>query len=111
MSQPETGHDLATRLIARHGTDRYPQAVDQALKLAEETGELAGAILKHRSRHDGCPAGLLHGAMRECDHIRKEYADAGLALYELGTKLGLDLMACMAEVVERETRTFTDVTP
>jgi NTP pyrophosphatase (non-canonical NTP hydrolase) len=102
----ETGHHLARDLIARHGTDRYPLIPDQALKVAAEVGELADAILKHRSRHDGCPRDLLHGAISECPHVRKEYADAGLALYELGTKLGLDLIACMAEVVEGETRTF-----
>lgn len=101
-----TGHDLATRLIAKHGTDRYPQVTQQALKVSAETGELADAILKHQSGHDGCPGDLLHGATSECPHIRKEYADAGLALFELGTKLGADLLACMAEVVDGETRTF-----
>lgn len=105
----ETGHDLATRLIAKHGTDRYPQPTEQALKVAAEVGELADAILKHPFLRDAHGAHL--GNTAACDHIRKEYADAGLALYELGTKLGLDLMACMAEVVERETRTFSDVTP
>jgi NTP pyrophosphatase (non-canonical NTP hydrolase) len=103
----ESGHSLARRLIARHGMDRYPYIPEQALKVAAEVGELADAILKHQTMHDGCPSDQLFGAVRECDHIRKEYADAGLALYELGTKLGLDLMACMAEVVERETRTFS----
>ena len=103
----ESGHELATRLIAKHGTDRYPQVPDQALKVAAEVGELADAILKHRTRHDGCAGDLLAADIAECPHVRKEYADSGLALYRLGTRLGLDLMACMAEVVEKETRTFT----
>lgn len=107
----ETGHDLATRLIAKHGTDRCPLITSQALKACAEFGELADAILKHGSLHDGCPRDAYFGQINECPKVRKEYADAGLALYELGTKLGLDLMACMAEVVERETRTFSDVTP
>lgn len=87
------GHDLAAQILKIHGTDRYPHPNDQALKLAEETGELAGAILKR------AVAGNL-------DAVKKEYGDAGIALFELGNKLGIDLITCMRKVVENETRTF-----
>lgn len=92
-----TGHYLARQLIAKHGTDRYPDAHAQLLKCLEELGELAGAILKEPYRE---PESLARAA------ICKEYADAGLALYALGTKLGLDLITEMAAVVDGETRTF-----
>ena len=85
-----SGHDLARELIAKHGTDRYPTVDAQALKALEELGELAGAILKGHSR----------------EAVAKEYADAGLALYALGDKLGIDLDQAMSEVVQGETRTF-----
>lgn len=101
------GHDLAAALIAKHGVDRYPSVVAQALKVAAETGELADAILKHETGHDGCPPGLW--CWDECPRIRKEYADAGLALHELGNKLAIDLTWAMREVVEGETRTFAEV--
>lgn len=84
------GHELAREIIAKHGTDRYPAVEQQALKALEELGELAGAVLKGR------PAG----------EVAKEYGDVGLALFELGSKLGLDLGECMAAVVAGETRTF-----
>jgi NTP pyrophosphatase (non-canonical NTP hydrolase) len=92
------GHKLARELIAKHGTDRYPTVYAQLLKCLEELGELAGAIVKESYRE---PAELARAA------IRKEYADAGLALYALGDKLGLDLITEMAAVVDGETRTFT----
>jgi NTP pyrophosphatase (non-canonical NTP hydrolase) len=91
----DTGHVLARQLIAKHGADRYPNAHAQLLKCLEELGELAGAILKRPARGTQGDAA-----------IRKEYADAGLALYALGTKLGLDLITEMAAVVDGETRTF-----
>jgi hypothetical protein len=91
-----TGHYLARKLIAGHGTDRYPAAHEQLLKCLEELGELAGSILKEPYREPG-DARI---------QVRKEYADAGLALYALGDKLGLDLLTEMAAVVNGETRTF-----
>jgi NTP pyrophosphatase (non-canonical NTP hydrolase) len=109
MASNETsavGHDLARRLIAKHGVDRYPGITDQALAVAAELGELAGAILKHQTGHDGCPRDLYPGALRGCPHVRKEYADAGLTLFALGDKLGIDLDAAMSQVVAEETRTF-----
>ena len=90
------GHLLTRELIAKHGTDRYPTVQLQVIKCLEELGELAGAVLED----DGSP---------ECRaRIRKEYADAGLALHALGDKLGLDLIREMATVVSDETRTFTE---
>jgi NTP pyrophosphatase (non-canonical NTP hydrolase) len=89
-----TGHELARQLITKHGTDRYPDHVTQLLKVTEEVGELAGAILKG---HD-------------LGEVAKEYADVGLALYALGDKLGLDLDEMMRLTMARETRTFAGVT-
>jgi NTP pyrophosphatase (non-canonical NTP hydrolase) len=86
-----SGHDLAAEIISKHGTDRYQTLERQALKVAGELGELAEAILKGRSAAE----------------IAKEYGDVGLSLYALGTKLGLNLDVCMADVVINETRTFT----
>jgi transcriptional regulator with XRE-family HTH domain len=102
----ETGHELSRRLIAKHGTDRYPDVTAQALKVAAEVGELADAILKHQTMHDGCPGSLTAGPRWDCPHVAKEYADAGLALYALGDKLGLDLTETMRQVVGGETRVF-----
>jgi hypothetical protein len=93
----DTGHVLARQLIAKHGVDRYPDVMSQLIKAVEELGELAGAILKEPYRE---PADLARAA------IAKEYADAGLALYALGDKLGLDLITEMGAVTEGETRTF-----
>ncbi len=90
MSDERDGHELARDLIAHHGTDRYPTVSSQAMKVTGEWGELNEAILKDHDR----------------EHIAKEYADTGLALYELGNKLGLDLGQCMRDVVANETRTF-----
>lgn len=101
------GHELARQIIAKHGTDRYPTVPLQALKALEELGELAGAILKAAdwsmlTGPDG-PYRLTEEALAK---IRKEYGDAGLALFELGNKLGLSLNECMTSVVVDETRTF-----
>ncbi len=85
-----SGHALARQLIAKHGIDRYPSVHAQTLKVLGELGELAEALLKG---HDA-------------SHVAKEYADAGLALYALGDKLGIDLDAAMRRVVDEETRTF-----
>ena len=83
------GHRLAHEQIRKHGKDRYPSAVFQALKANAELGELSDAILKGN-----------------LDEVRKEYADAGLALFELGNKLGLDLIECMQELVHADERKF-----
>jgi NTP pyrophosphatase (non-canonical NTP hydrolase) len=106
METTETGHELARRLIAKHGTDRYPETTTQALKVAAEVGELADAILKHQTMHDHCSHAGSWGAWAQCPHVLKEYADAGLALYALGDKLGIDLDEAMRRVVDGETRVF-----
>lgn len=85
-----SGHDLAAEIIAKHGTDRYPTVEQQALKVVGELGELVEAILK------GHPP----------EQVAKELGDTGLALYALGTKLGLNVDVCMADVVVGETRSF-----
>ena len=97
-----SGHELARELIAKHGRDRYPTTHLNAMKAANEMGELLGAILRE---HD-FPEGGCMPAVELFAKIRKEYADAGLALYALGDKLGLDLDEEMAAVVRGETRRF-----
>jgi NTP pyrophosphatase (non-canonical NTP hydrolase) len=91
---PTDGHELANEIIRKHGIDRYPHPNDQALKLAAEVGELADEVLKR-------------AAEGNLDKVRKEYGDAGLALYELGSKLGIDLLSCMQQVIADETRDFS----
>jgi NTP pyrophosphatase (non-canonical NTP hydrolase) len=95
------GHELARFQITRHGRDRYPTAYLQYIKLASETGELGDALLKHDPGYDGMEPEVMA-------HIRDEYADAGLALFELGNKLGLDLPECMQALVARDTRDFSE---
>lgn len=90
------GHDLIRELICKHGVDRYPDANLNLLKLVEEVGELAAAALEFQD--DPCT--------ENWEHLRKEYADAGLVLYGLGNKLGLDLINEMEYVVASETRRF-----
>lgn len=100
------GHQLARDIIARHGTDRYPEPHLQALKVLEELGELAREILKGVDWSRVYPDGAYCASDEALAKIRKEYGDAGLALFELGNKLGLDLGECMTAVVAAETRTF-----
>jgi NTP pyrophosphatase (non-canonical NTP hydrolase) len=90
MNDERDGHEPARDLISYHGTDRYPTVSSQAMKVTGEWGELNEAILKDHDR----------------ENVAKEYGDVGLALHELGNKLGLDLGHCMRDVVDRETRTF-----
>jgi NTP pyrophosphatase (non-canonical NTP hydrolase) len=90
------GHGLARAQIARHGRDRYPTAALQALKACAETGELADAVLKYADSPS--PENL--------ERVREEYADAGLALFALGDKLGLDLIVSMMRLVENDERVF-----
>jgi NTP pyrophosphatase (non-canonical NTP hydrolase) len=85
------GHQLARLIIQKHATDRYPTIEKQLIKVVEELGELARAILRD-----------------DREAMGKEYADTGLALYELGNKLYLDLDDCMHEVVRNETRNFAE---
>jgi NTP pyrophosphatase (non-canonical NTP hydrolase) len=89
-----SGHAIAAEQIAKHGADRYPTLDAQMLHLVSEIGELAEEVLRHRAKN---------GLSAE---FRREYADVGLSLYELGNKLGLDLIACMAELVSNDERDF-----
>ena len=84
-----SGHALAREIIAKYGVDRYPTTELSVIKLAEEFGELAGAIL-----------------LGDDAAIRKEYGDVGISLHLLGDKLNLDLEAEMTAVVDSETRRF-----
>lgn len=83
------GHRLAREQIAKHGKDRYPTLLAQLNKVIAEATELFDAI-------DGWDE----------PEMRKEYADAGLALYELGNKLGFDLITEMTALVDADERTF-----
>jgi hypothetical protein len=99
MEDTYEGHDLARTLQAKHGTDRFPHIVAQALKLAVDTGRLADAVLAHSVQR--CPAfGELgsHHPMA-CTELRKAYADAGFSLFEIGNKTGLILETEMARAM------------
>jgi NTP pyrophosphatase (non-canonical NTP hydrolase) len=85
------GHKLAAKILKIHGTDRYPTVETMFMKLVEELGEFAQAILKNKSDEE----------------IGREYADTGLCLYRLGTLLGMDLIEQMSAKVESETRKFS----
>lgn len=84
------GHELARRQIAKHGKDRYPTKGAQFAKILDELGELGTELID----------------LGRLELIRREYADVGLALHELGNKLGIDLIECMREVVDTDERTF-----
>jgi hypothetical protein len=89
------------RQIAKHGADRCPTVELQAAKVIEEAAELFTAILVHQQQHgDGT-----HD-IDECPAIRSEAADTGLALYNLISKCGFDLIAAMDELVENDGRKF-----
>jgi NTP pyrophosphatase (non-canonical NTP hydrolase) len=90
------GHEIARAQIARHGRGRYPTAALQALKACAEAGELGDAVLKYADSPS--PENL--------ERVREEYADAGLALFALGDKLGLDLIVSMMRLAENDERTF-----
>jgi NTP pyrophosphatase (non-canonical NTP hydrolase) len=90
-----SGHELARMQISRHGMDRYPDVPAQLLKLMAELGELAEEIANHHRPLEGV-----------ADRIRREYADVGLSYYELGSKLRLNAIECMTEVVDGDERDF-----
>lgn len=98
---PLDGTILAMRQIAKHGRDRYPTAVAQAAKLVAEASELLLAVAEHFELHGDATHDI-----DECLHVRSELADTGLSLYSLAPKLGLDLLAAMDELVERDGRKF-----
>lgn len=99
-SHPVNGHGLWEAIVAKHGVDRCPTVEGQALWACGELGELGQAIQKALfAGHDPQNLGLVPA-------VRKELADAGLALYGVAVKLGLDLNAEMMRVVDEETRDF-----
>ena len=104
---PSEGHELSRRQIAKHGRDRYPAAKGQAEKALAEMAELIGAISEHH-RLDFNDIEGDHHPLAQCPLVRGEFADAGLALYALGDKLGLDLVDVMAALVEVDHRDFRD---
>jgi hypothetical protein len=91
------GHEIAREQIARHGRDRYPTGWQQVCKVRAELDELTVELA-----HAGF--GTEDGEVNE--FIRSEYADVGLALFELGNKLGLDLIEVMRELVAGDKRSF-----
>jgi Holliday junction resolvasome RuvABC DNA-binding subunit len=106
------GHQLSDEQIRRHGRDRYPTAASNYAKVLDEAGELGEALMELYAQahiHDddgtveGCPGCF---AAPQEERVRREYADVGLALFALGRKLGLDLIACMHDLVAADTRDF-----
>lgn len=110
MAELTDGHQIAAGQLAKHGRDRYPDPQQQALKVCAEAGELGDAILKactHWQRaSDGSRAELVAAHDRLMERVRAEYADTGLALFELGNKLGIDLIEAMRELVAADGRKF-----
>lgn len=105
------GHKLAREQIRIHGKDRYPTPGAQYAKVLDELGEMAEAMIIHGRGghgHGKCQRTGHDHLLSGCPEIRAEYADVGLALYELGNKLGIDLIEAMAEVVTSDTRRFGD---
>lgn len=100
---PSEGHVLSARQIAGHGKDRYPTPKAQAEKVIIEAAELLGAITEHQNSRTHQRN---HG-LGECVLVRGELADAALALYALGTKLGIDVIDAMRELVDGDQRRFT----
>lgn len=100
-AMPMDGAALWRAIVLRHGADRCPGVLGQAAWTAGEVGELLQAIQK--ALFAGCDPARLSGI----DAVRKELGDAGLALYGVASKLGVDLLGEMAVVVHRETRTFS----
>lgn len=92
-----SGHTWATAQIRKHGKDRYPSPVQQFYKIMDELRELGEALERSRTSY----------VVQATPEVRREYADVGLAYFELGNKLGLDALECIAEVVESDERRFT----
>jgi hypothetical protein len=97
LPEMRSGHDLARQQIAKHGRDRYPDAQRQMLRLMAGVGELAEELAGWHRPLEGLR-----------DRIRREYAGIGLSYFELGNKIGLDAIGCMAQVVDGDERDFHD---
>jgi NTP pyrophosphatase (non-canonical NTP hydrolase) len=78
--------DLAVQQIAAHGADRYPTVEGQVLKLVEEVGEVARAVLRGNRTN-----------------LADEVADVALCVARLSTKIGIDLHDQVEQVVARST--------
>lgn len=87
--------ELAREQLRKHGVDRYPTAERQFFKLVEEIGELSKEI--NTSWQDGA----------DYDKIKKEMADVALSLFNLASKLYIDLGRAVEELVSSDARTFT----
>ena len=105
--RPSAGHLLFREMLRKWGRDRFPTVTLQVLQAGAETGELQGAWAKALDRQDVEPAERLEAA-RTDPKVAKELGDAGLALYGVASKLGIDLIDAMTEVVENETRRSTE---
>jgi hypothetical protein len=92
------GHEIARQQIAGHGKDRYPTGWRQVCKVRSELRELTDEM---RKAGFGAKDGQVNS------RIKAEYADVGLSLYELGNKLGIDLIDCMRDLVAADTRSFS----
>jgi hypothetical protein len=97
------GAALSALQIAKHGVDRYPSPKANAEKLIIEAAELLGAITEHDNGR--CLMGPLH-TLAECPRVRSELADVGLCYHALGTKLAIDPIEAMRELVDGDTRRF-----
>ena len=82
-----TMQELLEQMFARHGVDRYPTIEANALKLVEEVGEVARAVL--RGDHDA---------------LVDELADVTMSVAALFAKLDTDMETHVAAVVARQTR-------
>jgi NTP pyrophosphatase (non-canonical NTP hydrolase) len=103
--RPSSGHLLWQRLLQKHKRDRFPTVSLNLLQLGSEVGELQGAWAKALDRQDVEPVERLEAA-RTDPKVLKELGDAGLALYAVASKLGIDLIDAMAQVAANETRSF-----
>jgi hypothetical protein len=104
------GHELAREQIAKHGKDRYPTPWEQFCKVRSELEELRVELeLLPAHVHgddgtvEGCPGCF---ADEREQRVRDEYADVGLAYFELGNKLNLDAITEMRRLVSADRRTF-----
>jgi NTP pyrophosphatase (non-canonical NTP hydrolase) len=108
-NRPSAGHLLYKEMLRKWKKDRFPTITLQVLQAGAETGELQGAWAKALDRAGRAVRGS--EVLEEARHdpaVRKELGDAGLALYGVADKLGIDLIDAMAEVVEKETRRATE---
>jgi NTP pyrophosphatase (non-canonical NTP hydrolase) len=100
---PSAGYLIWRQLLAKWGRDRFPTVTAQLLQLGSEVGELQGAWAKAIDNRDVRASERVEAAMAD-PKVLKELGDAGLALYAVADKLGIDLLDAMITVMENETR-------